>query len=169
MEVLNRKGAPGAQVVHVDAWDGHPFYPTPEGCEDETFDFVFDLTAATSQLANDLPLRVDADSDFHWRSLLGEFVVGAGLADVRFTDPYGSHMSSGLIIFDELVQTPATNQQSPVFPEVRVPANGLLLLDVDETSGAGPITVRVVLIGVKRRKRAARKCDFPPETEVNRG
>lgn len=160
MEAMNRARA--EQIVHVDPWDGHPFYPTPEGFEDETFDYVFDLTAATSQTAKDLALRVDADGDFQWRSLLGEYVVGAGLADVRFTNPSGSYMSSDFIIWDEFIQWPATNQQSPIFPEVRVPANGVLLIDVDETSGTGPITIRVLLVGVKRRKLIARKCDFPP-------
>lgn len=167
MEALNR-GRPD-QIQHVDAWDGHPFYPTPEGFVDETFDFAFPLTVATSQMAVDRPLRVDADADFLLRSLLGEFVGGAGISDIRLTDPSGSYMSNDFIIFDLLVQTPGSNELSPVFPEVRVPANGLMLADLLETSGAGPSTVLLVFLGVKRRRRAARKCDFPPASEVNRG
>ena len=158
------------QLVYVNPWDGHPFYPVPEGVEEETFDFMYEVTVGSGLTQIDVPLRVDADSDFQVRGIQGEyFGVGGGIAEIMFTDPSGDHMSNLRIIFDAFVPASQQNLNAPWFPETRIPANGLMLIDVEETSGLGSTSVRIVLVGVKRRRAAARACDYPPAAGVDNG
>ena len=155
--------------MFISPWEANPFYPVPDGVEEETFDFLYEITVGAGLLQIDVPLRVDADSDFQVRAIEGEyFGVGGGLAEVMLTDPSGSRMSNQRIIFDALVIM-WQNMPAPWFPETRIPADGLMLMDVEETSGGGATSVRLLLLGVKRRRSAARACDYPPDAEVSNG
>lgn len=146
MMPMNGKNGAGA-----GPWDIHPAYAVPDGAIEETFDFSIDITTAAGALQRDQPLRVDADADFILRSMVGEIVSGAGVTWIRFTDPAGFPSSSDFMIFDEFVSNgTGSNIPCPWWPQMRIPANGLLLIDTWEKTGNHTSTIRLSVQGVKR-------------------
>ena len=119
--------------------------PSPEGYEDVSFDYVFDVALLASQLLRDQTVSIFTEADFAWRALI--VAVNTGTFAVRFVDGQGYYLSSGMIQSQNLLATPA--DPWIVFPETLYPAGGRIGIDIQDLSAA-PNTIELVFRGVNR-------------------
>lgn len=79
-------------------------YPTPDGFQDEEFEYYFDssilpalntASLAIGQIVFNVPLVLQTDAPFFWRGLIVDN-PGAGLA-IRFRGPDGTYLSDDFV------------------------------------------------------------------------
>ena len=116
---------------------------TPGGRE-EPYDIPLDITLTANQ---NIVTSLDADPDayFLWRALV--ISQATGTFAVRFSDSRNYFLSSGRIASANLTSDPASPY--PIFPELPISPNGKIIVDIQDTSGAGN-TIQLVFRGAKR-------------------
>lgn len=115
----------------------------PQGRE-EPYDIPLDVVLTANQ---NLVTSLDADPDayFLWRALV--ISQATGIFSVRFSDSRNYFLSSARIASANLSSDPSSPY--PIFPELPVPPNGKIIVDLLDTSGAGN-TIQLVFRGAKR-------------------
>lgn len=149
--------------VVLSPWDVWPGYSVaPEGYRDESFDFVFNSITVPRRVRQvGIPLRVDFDADFYLRSTqaIDNSTDGTfgGNFDflVKFTDPTGRYLQKDYDLAVSLLSQTGdgysvAGDRVPMFPEIRIPAGSLMLIDVISNAYL-PSSFDLVLCGVKRR------------------
>lgn len=115
--------------------------------DEDPFDYVLDTVLTGNQLKNET-IDIDADSDFMAR---GVYIASAtGAFKVRFADSRQYFVSNLRVASQNLSTDPAAPY--PLFPELPLPANGRILVELEDTSGAGN-TIQLVFRGAKRWRR----------------
>lgn len=126
---------------------------TPPGYKDEQFVYNFDV-ASIAGLATpgQLPLKIDSDSDFIWRS--GGFVADSGTASairLRFTDGRGRYRMNTRVPISNLFVDTISNF-APIFPEIHLPAGCTIYFDLQNTDAGAIANFQLAMCGVKRFK-----------------
>jgi hypothetical protein len=166
IELVNNGGGPFNDIIHIDGF--RKFYEdsmnryaspvelgltgdTPPGFKDAQFVYNFDVAEIDPLSApGQLPLKIDSDSDFIWRS--GAFVAEAGTAAairLRFTDGQGRYRSNTRIPVG-LLFTEGISNFSPIFPEIHLPAGCTIYFDIENTDAAPVENFQLAMCGVKR-------------------
>lgn len=126
---------------------------TPPGYRDEQFIYNFDVASiAGSSTPGQLPLKIDSDSDFIWRS--GGWTDDDGNAGdlrLRFTDGRGRYRMNTRLPITMLFQQGITNF-APIFPEIHLPAGCTIYFDVQNTNVLAISNFQLAMCGVKRFK-----------------
>lgn len=117
---------------------------TPVHYRDISFDYVYDQTLTANQNLLD-EQAINNDSDFAWRATVVNFNTGA--FSVQFADSDWYNLSSAPVVSANLAADPAT--PSVVYPEIIIPAGGIIKLNLTDLSGAGN-TIQIIFRGVKR-------------------
>jgi len=150
-------------TVSPSPWEVWPGYTSaPAGFRDEAFDFIFNaVTVPLGVIQIGIPLRVDFDADFYLRSLqcfdATDLLPNGGTLDftVRFTDPTGQYLQKvadlavSLFTNNNLGGYQYRGSRVPIWPEIRIPAGSLILVDLIATNFV-PVIVDLYLVGVKR-------------------
>lgn len=168
IELVNGSGGPFGTTIFFDGF--RKFYEdnmnryaapvelgmvgdTPPGYKDEQFIYNFDVaTIAALTAPGQLPLKIDSDSDFIWRS--GGFVSEAGTATairLRFTDGLGRYRSNTRIPI-AMMFTQGITDFAPIFPEIHLPAGCTIYFDIENTDAAPVDNFQLAMCGVKRFK-----------------
>lgn len=121
----------------------------PAGFQDQSFDYVYDVTLQAGQSLFGQILPIYTFADFEARALI--ITVQTGLFSVRFSDGQGYYLSNVLINSFNLVGTPS--DPSIFFPSVLYPSGGRIGIDIQEGSG-GQNVVQLVFRGVHRYRRS---------------
>lgn len=108
------------------------------------FDYAYQVTLTALQPLSDQTLSINGDADFIIRALCG---YSTGAYSIRLRDAEGRYMSSAQIRNTNLVGT--RQWPTPMFPELVVPKNSRIGIDITDLSNAGN-TVELVFVGVKR-------------------
>jgi len=117
--------------------------PCPPGYEEHWYAQYVEIPVTASQIISKLPLKIDTDVDFRWRSQMGSLNYQF---QIRLYDPWGNPLSNSLLMA-ELVLSKAS---PPVqWPEILCPAGSTPLIDITEYTG-NPGTLKLALLGVKR-------------------
>jgi len=106
--------------------------------------YVLEVQLSANQQRVDVPLFVDADSDFLWEALAG---TSTGAYTIRVRLPNGRYMSNAAVRNANAVGT--AQFPVPVLPAVLVPAGNRIGFDLQDLSGASN-TIQLVLIGRRR-------------------
>lgn len=114
---------------------------------EDPFDYVADVTLTANQ-ALQTTIDIDADSDFLARALYVAAATGA--FKLRWSDSRQYFVSNERIASQNLSTDPAAPY--PIYPELPLPANGRITLDLEDTSGAGN-SIQIVFRGAKRFRR----------------
>lgn len=117
----------------------------PQGTQDQSFDYVYDVTLTGNQSLPDQLVPIYTYADFVCRGLI--ITVQTGQFSVRFTDGQGYYLSNVLINAYNLVGTPS--DPFIFFPEVLYPAGGKIGIDLLEQSGSSN-TIQLVFRGANR-------------------
>jgi hypothetical protein len=119
-------------------------YPAcPAGYEDHWYIHYFEFSVSANQISAKLPLQLDTDSDFRWRATMGSIDHQFQL---RFYDPWGNPLESGLLIAELMLSKAAPGV---FFPEIICPAGSTPQMDLTEYTGNSG-TLKLALLGVKR-------------------
>lgn len=115
--------------------------PTPEGFQDEEFEYFFDsintpgLAALVSgQSVNKIALQFQNDAEFIWRGV--QISGNTGPLQLRFYDPFGNELSAVTVECDRAYSgtlnggAPMGRLPVPLEPEIRVPPSGFLMVDI---------------------------------------
>ena len=134
---------------------GNPYAPptlngigqagTPGDYRDQSFDYTFNAVLAANAAAQRQQQSIHNDSDFAWRAIVINSFTGA--FSVRFSDSDWYWLSSDEIVSANLQADPAS--PTPVFPEIIIPAGGVIGMEISDLSGAQN-TLQFVFRGVKR-------------------
>lgn len=111
---------------------------------DRYFDYTFDVTLTANQNLPDQSLIIGGDADFIIRAIVG---TQTGAYKIRFRDNQGFYLSPGMVNNSNIMGT--AQLPVPIWPELQIPRNGKLGIDLLDTSGAGN-TIEIVFKGVKR-------------------
>lgn len=116
------------------------------GFVDVGYAYPFDVTITNAnQLLTNQATAILANADFVFRALL---FTSTGSFSVRIYDGDQYALSTGLIMSQNLTSTPG--DPFPWFPEIWYPAGGKILIDIQDTSGAGGNQIELLFIGANR-------------------
>ena len=120
-------------------------YATPAGFVDRPYVAMFRFELAAGQVLVSQPCQFDSDTAMHIRAVRG-LLLGDYCQD-QMKDAHGWQVGSGWVS----VESVSDQQQhgTPVFPELIVPPNGQLMLDVRNNSADSAVWM-VAFMGVKR-------------------
>lgn len=141
MPMLNPLAAPAANGVMSAA---------PYGCIDQSFNYVYPVNLTANQLLSNQSVSILTEPDFLLRGLL---FTTTGAFSLRLQDGQQYYLSNDLILSANLLGT--AGDPFPIFPEVFYPAGGKIVLDIQDTSGAGN-TGQIIFIGASRYKVSGR-------------
>jgi hypothetical protein len=133
---------------------------------DFEYPFEFDNTSAANNVQLKTPLQTDNDADFLWRGLAGQWFTpnntafptsgrlavniygpdGLALNELGIATPWAPQQY-GLV--PELLFSNGGGRIAPQFPEIRIPAGGILQADLSFFPGFTPTVLRFSLRGVK--------------------
>ena len=76
----------------------HFAYGTPEGCQDESYEYYFDITVQPGETPAVVIGPLDKDAEYRWRGirLNSDAAVGQEVA-VQFRAPFGDLLSDDLV------------------------------------------------------------------------
>lgn len=126
------------------AYNGIGQTNVPPQYRDVAFDYVFPATLNANQRVQ-LQQSIDNDADFAWRAVVINTMTGA--FSVRFSDSDWYYLSSGAILSNNILGDPSSPW--PVFPEIMLPAGGIIGVELTDLSGAGN-TIELLFRGAKR-------------------
>ncbi len=123
-----------------------PSPETPPGYEDRAFDYVRDVVLTANQILQD-SVDIEPDADF---VAVGLYVAtSTGAFSLRWSDSRQYYVSNSRIASANLSTDPAAPY--PIFPQIVLPKNGRIGIEIGDTSGAGN-TIQLVWRGWKRFK-----------------
>lgn len=159
-----RKACPGKPAItntYVPMWKRYA-RPVDQGVSLEEYEYYFTFTSTGAADFLRIPLQTDSDADFLWRGEQGDWncanndVATVASVGVTFYTPNDTRMSvqgtinpwgSGNVgQFRESLFSAGGGQYAPQFPEILIPKNGVILVDL---SFGGAATLRFSLRGVK--------------------
>lgn len=123
----------------------------PQGWQDQSFDYVYNVTLTANQSLQDQIVPIYTYADFILRAMI--VTVQTGLFSMRISDGQGYYLSNVLINSYNLVGTPS--DPFIFFPEVPYPAGGRINIDILEGSGFQNV-IQVVFRGINRYKLQGR-------------
>jgi hypothetical protein len=119
-------------------------YPTPEGFQDEEFEYYYDSSntpalntanLSVGQIVANIPLPLQQDAPFFWRGLILDNPKAA--FGVRFRDAAGNYLSDDFVNVGLYSPIPPGSQHPPVGnapiaiePEIPCPLGGVLYVDI---------------------------------------
>lgn len=118
-------------------------------CTEEPYDYLFQYTVVEANgVVENLSQAIDNDSDF----LLCSVETPADAADfgLQFTNASKSFLQSGYLPSQVLIGFPQ-GDALVMDPEVFYPANGQILINLQDESGDPGNVVRVLFRGIRRR------------------
>lgn len=120
----------------------------PAGFHHEFYRLYFELTLSNGTPIYQLPILNDPDAEFRWRGLAGN---GAALStQLRLYDSNNVPLFSDFTEY-EAVASRHAGSSAPLWPEVVIPASGVVYIDLRLAPGAGaPQVVKLAMVGVKR-------------------
>lgn len=120
-------------------------YATPEGYEDQDFEYYFDrtnvialgTTFASGTKVLSIPLPLQPDVDFYWRAVKIA-ITNSGTANgfmIRFRDGFGNYLSDLIPAYNYTPsptpsQPPLGSSPVPLEPEVFCPAGTTVYIDI---------------------------------------
>lgn len=123
-------------------------YATPAGYVDRPYVAMFRFELAAGQMLIAQPCQFDSDTAMHIRAvrglLLGDYV------QVQMKDAHGWQFGSGWVSVEGV--SDINQHGTPVYPELVIPPNGQLILDVRNNSADSAVWM-VAFLGVKRYTR----------------
>ena len=130
------------------------YSPCPAGWQEEDSELYYEFTLTALQSSPKQPLRVPPDGDFYWRGLIvmtldNQNGASTGDATVLFTDAFGNTLQNVASFLENIGANLGGALTAPIFPELFIPANGYLLVDLVETLGS-TTQVEILLTGVTR-------------------
>lgn len=123
----------------------------PQGYQDQSFDYVYDISLTAGQFLPDQIVPIYTYADFIMRAMI--ITVQTGLFSLRLADGQGYYLSNVLIDSFNLVGTPS--DPFIFFPEVAYPRGGRIGIDIQDGSNA-PNVIQIVFRGINRYPLAGR-------------
>lgn len=122
---------------------------TPKGCRDQWFQYPMNFIVAANQLAQNLFITLDRDSEFVLRQIEPNGYQQKGgspltlVGAYRFRDGFGNALSEDFITNDV---------HGPIWPELVLPPGSRFFVDFDNSQQAFAVTLAILLRGCKRFK-----------------
>ena len=121
----------------------------PLGFVDQDFTYPYDVTLTPNQFLRDQSINTTNDADFAWRAIV--IAVSTGPFNIRFSDSQNYAISNGMVASANMQGDAASPY--PIFPEILIPANGRIGIDIQDTSGFTNV-IEILCRGVKRYRIA---------------